>query len=53
MFEFDKVKDESVDDAKGQSVLLVEESLDKDAVGTGILHLGQFQKRRADRVANG
>ena len=51
VFEFDKVKDEGVDDAEGQSVLLVEESLDEDAVGAGILHLGQFQKRRADRVA--
>ena len=42
MFEFDEVKDEGVNDAEGQSVLLVEESLDEDAVGAGILHLGQF-----------
>ena len=32
LFEFDKVEDEGVDDAEGQGVLLVEESLDEDAV---------------------
>ena len=42
VLEFDKVKDESVDDAKRQSVFLVQQSLDEDAVSARVVHLGQF-----------
>ena len=57
VFEFDEVKDESVDDAEGQSIFLVEKRLDEDAVGAGVLHLRQLKQggagmRKVERLMN-
>ena len=50
MLKFDEVEDESVDDAERQSVFLVQQSLDEDAVRTRVLHFGQFQQGSAENV---